>query len=116
MGYKPKLLEELAKRYERGLLANYQVIKIERTAKSMGPRYQIIVSLALQNKSTQEMAAAGIIKSESDRNRGQSISAASIRKAFTELSRRVGFSVRAKDLNLYAQRKALSIYDAWREP
>lgn len=110
MSYKPKL-ENKINAYERVGLTNYRVEEIGARAKMVGPVISTIIALALKNMSSWEIAASGIIKSESDRNYGKAVTAATIRKRVFALSKDMGFKFNIKDLNLYAQRLIISVID-----
>lgn len=70
-------------------------------------RWRVIVTCALENKTSADIAAEKIIFSNSDRNKDQPVSARTIRCEVMKLSKEVGFKVTINGLNLYGQRRRI---------
>jgi len=110
MSYKPKL-DRKNKFYKVKDLTINEIHKIHETSKRLGSKYELIFRLAIKNNTSLEIERLKLIKSESDRNKNQSVSSKTIRTLVKEISKKSGVKFNIKDLNIYSQRCNISQID-----
>jgi hypothetical protein len=103
---KPRL-DKKNNSYRRNELSNFHILKIKKIASKISANHLLIIALALKNKSSFEIAASGIIRSNSDRNKNQNVGARTIRGKIKQVSKQSKIKFNICDLNLYAQRKII---------
>jgi len=105
MSRKPNLLKR-NRGYVSPLIDAAKMARINKVIPK-NPRWQVIVTCALENKTSADIAAEKIIFSNSDRNKGQPVTQKTIGGEMIKLSKEVGFKVTIYSLILYSQRRQI---------